>query len=185
GPQRITKFSYRVNNSTKEATMRIKRNNQPLNLTVYDKFMLKKLTFTKWLELHDLASKVKIKSNDQLLKNLKAKFHWVATQARKLGIPISPELTTFELPLVSKKRKRTAEIIKEGMSKTTLWLMGCIRENEFHLANTPLLIRIQNVINVNSETTKEMYNRMIYAIHGRDDVVEAKKIKQHNLDNLG
>ncbi|GJV12877.1 hypothetical protein Tco_1354418 [Tanacetum coccineum] len=126
GPHRITKFSYRVNNSTKKATMRIKRNNQPLNLTVYDKFMLKKLTFTEWLELHDLATKVKIKSNDQLLKNLKAKFHWVATQAGKLGIPILPELTEFELPLVSKKRKRTAEIIKEGMSKMTLWLMGCI-----------------------------------------------------------
>nr|GEU89564.1 hypothetical protein [Tanacetum cinerariifolium] len=53
----ITKLSYKVNNSTKEATMRITRNNQPLNLTVYDKFMLKKLRFSEWLELHALASK--------------------------------------------------------------------------------------------------------------------------------
>nr|GEZ34231.1 hypothetical protein [Tanacetum cinerariifolium]GEZ83929.1 hypothetical protein [Tanacetum cinerariifolium] len=37
---------------------------------------------------------------------------WVATQAEKLGIPSPPELTAFELSLVSKKRNRTAEIIK-------------------------------------------------------------------------
>ncbi|GJY11632.1 hypothetical protein Tco_0380941 [Tanacetum coccineum] len=56
-PLLITKFSYRVNNSTKEATMRITRNNQPLNLMVYEKFILKKLGFTEWLELHALASR--------------------------------------------------------------------------------------------------------------------------------
>ncbi|GJW97685.1 hypothetical protein Tco_0179493 [Tanacetum coccineum] len=32
----ITKISYRIDNSTKQASMRITRNNQPLNLTVYD-----------------------------------------------------------------------------------------------------------------------------------------------------
>ncbi|GJX12936.1 reverse transcriptase domain-containing protein [Tanacetum coccineum] len=55
-PLPITKFSYRVNNSIKEATMRITRNNQPLNLKIYDKFVLKKLGFTEWLELHALLS---------------------------------------------------------------------------------------------------------------------------------
>nr|GEY75696.1 hypothetical protein [Tanacetum cinerariifolium] len=50
-PLPITKFSYRVNNSTKEATMRITRNNQPLNLKIYDKFVFKKLGFTKNLAL--------------------------------------------------------------------------------------------------------------------------------------
>ncbi|GKE06643.1 hypothetical protein Tco_1398661, partial [Tanacetum coccineum] len=73
-PLPITKFSYRANNSTKEATMRIVRNNQPLNLMVYEKFVLKKLGFTKWLELHALASRTQTKSNDQLLNNFKAKF---------------------------------------------------------------------------------------------------------------
>ncbi|GKG62540.1 hypothetical protein Tco_0634313, partial [Tanacetum coccineum] len=73
-PLPITKISYRINNSTKEASMRIIRNNQPLNLTVYDRFVLKMLGFSEWLELHDLASRVKSKANDQLLKNLKAKF---------------------------------------------------------------------------------------------------------------
>ncbi|GKG46856.1 hypothetical protein Tco_0504053, partial [Tanacetum coccineum] len=89
-PLPITKF--RVNNSTKEATMRIVRNNQPLNLIVYEKFILKKLGFTEWLELHALASKSHTKSNYQLLKNLKAKFQWVVTQAGKLGIRHPPEL---------------------------------------------------------------------------------------------
>ncbi|GJR12516.1 hypothetical protein Tco_0795168 [Tanacetum coccineum] len=52
----ITKFIYKVNNFTKEATMRITRKNKPLNLMVYEKFVLKKLGFSKWLKLHALES---------------------------------------------------------------------------------------------------------------------------------
>nr|GEU87597.1 NADPH--cytochrome P450 reductase [Tanacetum cinerariifolium] len=119
-PLPIAKFSYRVNNSTKEATMRIVRNNQPVNLMVYEKFMLKKLGFTEWLELHALASKSQTKSKDQLLKNLKSKFQWVATQAEKLGISPPRELTAFDLHLEKKtgmKRKRRAEVIHEVFIK--------------------------------------------------------------------
>ncbi|GJW15601.1 hypothetical protein Tco_0019734 [Tanacetum coccineum] len=50
-PLPITKISYRVNNSMKEACMRIKRNNKPLNLILYDKFVLKMLGFSEWLEV--------------------------------------------------------------------------------------------------------------------------------------
>ncbi|GJY30120.1 hypothetical protein Tco_0413615 [Tanacetum coccineum] len=89
-PLPITKFSYRVNNVSKEATMRIIRNNQPLNLKIYDKFILKMLGFNEWIELHALASKTHSASNDQLIKNLKAKFQWVETIAGKLGIPPPP-----------------------------------------------------------------------------------------------
>ncbi|GJZ05368.1 hypothetical protein Tco_0538643 [Tanacetum coccineum] len=46
--------------------------------------------FSEWLELHALASKKQNNTNDQLLKNLKAKFQWVATTARKLSIPPLP-----------------------------------------------------------------------------------------------
>ncbi|GJS07582.1 hypothetical protein Tco_0364378 [Tanacetum coccineum] len=42
----ITKISYIINNHTKEVTMRIERNNQPLSLTVYEKFVLKTLGFS-------------------------------------------------------------------------------------------------------------------------------------------
>ncbi|GJR27140.1 hypothetical protein Tco_1103372 [Tanacetum coccineum] len=100
-PFPITKFNYRVNNSTKEATMRITRNNQPLNLTIYENFMPKKLRFSKILE--------------------------GSSQAGKLGIPPPPELTTFELPLVEKrscrKRKRRVEVMY--LSKRIFWMMGC------------------------------------------------------------
>nr|GFB51900.1 hypothetical protein [Tanacetum cinerariifolium] len=116
-PLPITKISYRVNNSTKEASMRIIRDNQPLNLIVYDKFVLKTLGFSKWLEVHALACKVKSKLNDLLLKNLKVEFQWVKKQARKLGIPLPPQLTAFGLTALEKKRKRSFELIKEVFVK--------------------------------------------------------------------
>ncbi|GJY08949.1 hypothetical protein Tco_0377134 [Tanacetum coccineum] len=69
----ITKISYKVN-SSKEATMRITRGNDPLNLVVYEKFRLNTLGFIEWLEVHALASKSKGKSIDLLLQNLRARF---------------------------------------------------------------------------------------------------------------
>ncbi|GKF02782.1 hypothetical protein Tco_0029705, partial [Tanacetum coccineum] len=83
------------------------------NLPIYEKFVLEKLGFSEWIEVHTLASKNKSKANDILLKNLKAKFEWIKTQAAKLGIPPPPQLTTFGLFAAEKKRKRSLEIIKE------------------------------------------------------------------------
>ncbi|GKB99649.1 hypothetical protein Tco_0985786 [Tanacetum coccineum] len=103
-PLPITKISYKVNNSTKEASIRIIRENQPLNLIVYDS-----------------------KSNDLLLKNLKAKFQWLKTQARKLGIPPPPQLTTFGLTALEKKRKRSSELIKEVFVKEDIVVDGMHR----------------------------------------------------------
>nr|GFC20728.1 hypothetical protein [Tanacetum cinerariifolium] len=87
-PLPITNIGYRISNSTNEACMRITRNHQPLNLTMYENFMLKMLGFSEWLELHDLTSKVKNKSNDQILKNPTTKFQWVVTQVRNLDIVV-------------------------------------------------------------------------------------------------
>ncbi|GJV48409.1 retrovirus-related pol polyprotein from transposon TNT 1-94 [Tanacetum coccineum] len=174
-PLLITKFSYRVNNSTKEATMRI------------------------------------------LLRNLKAKFRWVATQAGKLGISPPPKLITVDIHPGEKKecmkRKRIVKVIHEVFIKEYIVVDGIHRflvppdgvvgspglviakpeagiffynrsfdlvfqrENEFHLASTPQLIRIQNAINVNSEIAQDMYNKMIYVMEAREDVVEARKIE--------
>ncbi|GJX61908.1 hypothetical protein Tco_0294808 [Tanacetum coccineum] len=69
----ITKINCKVSSSN-DATMRITRGNDPLNVVIHDKFRLKTLRFSEWLEVHALASKTKSKSNDQLPKNLKAKF---------------------------------------------------------------------------------------------------------------
>nr|GEW73288.1 hypothetical protein [Tanacetum cinerariifolium] len=108
-PLPITKFNYKVNNDLKEATMRITRNSQPLNLKIYDKFILKMLGISKWLELHALTSNRLNATNDQLLKNLKAKFQWVATTTERLGIPPLPQLTAFEITPTEKKRKKKAK----------------------------------------------------------------------------
>ncbi|GJU15577.1 hypothetical protein Tco_1143543 [Tanacetum coccineum] len=78
-----------------------------------------------------LTSKVKKKSNDFLLKNLKDKFQWVKTQAGKLGIPPSPQLTTFELPRAEKKvgtkKKRRTELIHEVFFKENIIVDGMQR----------------------------------------------------------
>ncbi|GJU40841.1 hypothetical protein Tco_1193798 [Tanacetum coccineum] len=112
----ITKISYRVN-SSKEATMRITRANDPLNVTVYDKFRLKTLGFSEWLEVHSLASKSKGKSNDLILQSLRAKFEWVISQVEKLGVLPPPELSTFRISADNKKRKQTSYLIKEVFFK--------------------------------------------------------------------
>nr|GEV22983.1 RNA-directed DNA polymerase, eukaryota [Tanacetum cinerariifolium] len=158
-PLRITKISYRVNNSTKEACIRITRNNQPLNLIMYDKFVLKMLEFSEWLETH----------------------------AGKLGISPPPQLTAFGLSTLEKKKKRSYEFTKKVFVKEDivmdrihrnlvpplgiLPLEGLVisepesrifyyngnfdlvfqRESEFHLATPPQLIRIHNAIKVNLE----------------------------------
>nr|GEX27824.1 hypothetical protein [Tanacetum cinerariifolium] len=94
----ITKISYKIHKVSKDATMRIKRNNQPLS-----------------------------KANDILLKNLKAKFEWIKSQAGKLGIPPPPELTTFGLFAAKKKRKINSEIIKEVFVKEYIVVDGMHR----------------------------------------------------------
>ncbi|GJX94789.1 hypothetical protein Tco_0349375 [Tanacetum coccineum] len=71
----ITKISYVVN-SRKEATIKITRGDNPLNLIVYPNFRLKQLGFSEWLE------------------------------AKRLGLPPPPELATFGLTAEEKKRKR-------------------------------------------------------------------------------
>ncbi|GKB46519.1 hypothetical protein Tco_0897272 [Tanacetum coccineum] len=69
----IIKISYIVN-PNKEATMKITRGDNPLNLIVHPNFRLKTLGFSEWLEVHTLTSKKYRKLNDMLLKSLRAKF---------------------------------------------------------------------------------------------------------------
>ncbi|GKD80678.1 hypothetical protein Tco_1347517 [Tanacetum coccineum] len=70
------------------------------------------LGFSKWLEVHALASKKSGKSYDVLLQILMAKFQWVLNQAKRLGLPPPPKLATFGLTVEEKKRKRI-EFLKE------------------------------------------------------------------------
>ncbi|GKD74726.1 hypothetical protein Tco_1333008, partial [Tanacetum coccineum] len=111
-PLPITKIIYSVN-SNKEATMKIIRGDNPLNLIVHPNFRLKSLGFSEWMEVHALASKKTGKSNDMLLQSLRAKFQWVMVQAKKLGLPPPPALATFGITAEEKKRKMT-QFLKEA-----------------------------------------------------------------------
>ncbi|GKA09594.1 hypothetical protein Tco_0688925 [Tanacetum coccineum] len=124
-PLPITKINYRVI-SSHDAIMRITRGHDPLNVMVYEKFRLKTLGFSEWLEVQALASKTSSRLNDMLLQSLRAKFNWVISQAKKLGIPPPPELAHFGKPTVDKKRKRT-EIQQEVFVKENIVVDGMHR----------------------------------------------------------
>nr|GEU39404.1 ulp1 protease family, C-terminal catalytic domain-containing protein [Tanacetum cinerariifolium] len=98
----------------------------PLNLAVYPDFRLIMLGFSEWLKVHSLASKKSGKSYDVLLESLKAKFQWVLDQAKKLGLPPSPELATFGMTAEDKKKKRT-ELLKEVFVKERIEVDGSQR----------------------------------------------------------
>nr|GEW26119.1 hypothetical protein [Tanacetum cinerariifolium] len=101
------KTKQRINNTSKQATMRIIRDNDPLNLIVYDKFRLKTSGINKWVKVNALASKLKSKSNDILLRNLREKLQWVMTQAKKLGILPPPKQSAFGFLLLKRREKES------------------------------------------------------------------------------
>ncbi|GJT43496.1 hypothetical protein Tco_0952211 [Tanacetum coccineum] len=200
--------------------MRITRGNDPLNLVIYDKFRLKTLGFSEWLEVHALASKTKRKLNDLLLQSLRAKFQWVLTQAKALGVPPLPELSTFGISVDDRKRKRSSEILQEVFVKENLVVDGMQRnlipppgiegsrgrvtrepesgifyyngnfdlvfqrEEEFHLATTPQLIRLQGAIQRGTPEAEEMFKKLELTIEARNDVNQAKKITSAGIEGL-
>ncbi|GJY35545.1 hypothetical protein Tco_0420923 [Tanacetum coccineum] len=134
--------------------------------------------FSKWLEVHALASKSKGKSNHLLLQSLRAKFKWVLTQAKKLGVPPPPELSTFGILVDDKKRKRSSEILQEVFVKEKVVVDGMhqnlvptpgVEEEEFHLATTPQLIRLQNGILKGTPEVEEFFKKLELTIEARDD----------------
>ncbi|GJU48361.1 hypothetical protein Tco_1217916 [Tanacetum coccineum] len=92
----IIKISYKVS-SSHEATMRITRGNDPLNVVIHNKFRLNTLGFSEWLE------------------------------AQKLGVPPPQELSTFGISADNIKRKRTSELIKEVFVKEDIVVDGMYR----------------------------------------------------------
>ncbi|GKB57060.1 hypothetical protein Tco_0913246 [Tanacetum coccineum] len=82
----IPKMPNYTVNSNKEATMKIIRGDNPLNLIIHPNFRLKLLGFSEWLE---------------------AKFQWVMVEAKKLGLPPPSALANFGMTTEEKKRKRT------------------------------------------------------------------------------
>ncbi|GJS45138.1 hypothetical protein Tco_0595259 [Tanacetum coccineum] len=185
----ITKISYRVN-SSKEATMRITIVNDPLNITVHDRFRLKYLGFCEWLE------------------------------TRALGIPPPPELSSFGILVEDRKRKRTSEILQQVSFKENIVVDGMKRNlapplgvegrkglvikepeegifyynrnfdlvfqrvSELHLATTAQLIGLQGSI-IRDTEAEEVYNLMELEIESREDVTNVREIVKNNLDGMG
>nr|GEZ54310.1 hypothetical protein [Tanacetum cinerariifolium]GEZ59117.1 hypothetical protein [Tanacetum cinerariifolium] len=110
-PLPITKIIYVVN-TNKEATMKVTRGDNPLNLIVYPNFRLRTMGFSEWQEVHALVSKKNEKSNDMLLQSLRAKFQWVINQSKKLGLFPPPALETSGMTTKDKKKNMT-EFLKE------------------------------------------------------------------------
>nr|GEZ50826.1 hypothetical protein [Tanacetum cinerariifolium] len=98
-PLPITKISY-VANPNKEATMKITRGDNPVNLIVHPKFRLR--------------------------TSLRAKFQWVITQSNKLGLSLPPALATFEMTAEDKKRKKS-EFLKEVFTTENITIFGMHR----------------------------------------------------------
>ncbi|GJZ24006.1 hypothetical protein Tco_0561465 [Tanacetum coccineum] len=149
----ITKISYVVNQN-KEATMKIIKGDNPLNLVVDLNFMLKTLGFSEWMEVID--------------------------QAKKLGLHPPPALATFGMIAEDKKRKRT-EILKEEPELEIFfyngnWDLVFQREEEFRLETTAQLIRLQSSIQRSTPKTNEMFRKLELTIEARDDVDQARDI---------
>ncbi|GKD33383.1 hypothetical protein Tco_1248892 [Tanacetum coccineum] len=181
-PLPIIKIGYVVN-PNKEETMKIVRGDNPLNLIVHPNFRLKTLGFSEWMEVYALASKKTGKSNDMLLQSLRAKFQWVINQAKKVD---GMDRNLIPPPRVVPIQSLVINEPESGiffMNRNTN--IGFQRENEFHLAPTTGLIRIQNQIKTDSEISAEMFTKMIYVIEARSDCIKARKIVEKNLDNLG
>ncbi|GKB47614.1 hypothetical protein Tco_0898367, partial [Tanacetum coccineum] len=143
---------------------------------------LKMLGSIEWLELHKIAYRKQGAANDQLLKNLKAKFKWVAKDVivddmhRNLTLPQG--ITSV----------RAGQVIKEPEARILVhngnFDLIFQHRSEYNLASTTQLIRIQNLIKIDSEFAQEIYDELIWVIECRPDVVEASKTIEKNLDGL-
>ncbi|GJT11619.1 hypothetical protein Tco_0858661 [Tanacetum coccineum] len=145
--------------SHQEATMKIIRGDNPLNLIVHPNFRLKSLGFSKWLEIHALASKKYGKSNDMNLVPPPG------------VVPITGLVINDPEPGVFFMNRNTDVLFH--------------RESEFHLTPTVQLIQIQNQIKVDSQIADDMFRQLILVIEARSDCIEAREIVKWDLDNLG
>ncbi|GKC01975.1 hypothetical protein Tco_0993585, partial [Tanacetum coccineum] len=153
----IIKISYRVSSSN-DATMRITRRNDQLNVVVHDKFRLKSLRFSEWLE------------------------------AQKLCVPPLPELSTFGISVDDRKRKRSSEILRDLVIRKPeagiFYYNGNFdlvfqRESGFYLATTVQMVRFQNdIIRGTPEALIEL------EIKSRNDVTKARKITSAGIEGL-
>ncbi|GJW42614.1 hypothetical protein Tco_0071413 [Tanacetum coccineum] len=182
-PLPITKNSYIVNSSN-VATMKITRDNDPLNLTSLKAKFQWVLNQAKKLGLPPPPALATFGMTDEKRKKKMTKFIkevFVTEDVRVDGIERNP------IP-----HPGVALIQGLVINEPEPWIffmnwntdIGFQRENEFHLAPTTDLIRIYNKIKTDSEIASEMFTKMIYVIEARNDCNKAREIVEKNLDNV-
>ncbi|GJU13629.1 hypothetical protein Tco_1136025 [Tanacetum coccineum] len=159
----ITKISYKIN-SSKEATIRITRNNDLLNLMLYEEFRLKTLGFSEWIERLGVLPPPELST------------FWVPVdeKKRKRSSKILKEVFVIEDIVMDGMHRNLAPplgvegtrglVIKEPES----WIffyngnfdLVFQREEDFHLATTAQLIRLQNAIQKGTPEVEELFKKM-------------------------
>ncbi|GKA95244.1 hypothetical protein Tco_0817282 [Tanacetum coccineum] len=159
----ITKISYKIN-SSREPTIRITIANDPLNVTVHERFRLKTLGFNKKRKRSEILTQVFVKENivvDGIKRN----------QAPPPGVEGRKGLVIKEP--------------KEGIFYNRNFDLVFQRVSELHLATIEQLIRIQGSIIRDTLEAEEVYNLMELEIESMDDVTKAREIVKDNLDGMG
>ncbi|GJT39130.1 hypothetical protein Tco_0938995 [Tanacetum coccineum] len=182
-PLPITKFLYRVNKSTKIASMRITRNNQPLNYRAKFKwidFTADKLGIPPPLQLIDFElppTERKRKRRVEMVKEVFVLENIVVDGMDRNLAP--PQGIVASVGLAIKEPEVGVFFYNENLD------LVFQRRSGYNLATTPQLIKIQDSIKIDLEIKREMYDELIWVIESRPDVVKARKIVEKNLDGLG
>ncbi|GJY93273.1 hypothetical protein Tco_0509055 [Tanacetum coccineum] len=157
-PPLINKMGYRISNVSKEATMRTERNNQPLSLTVYEKYVLKILGFSipplpELLDFGLSTAEKKQKRSSEIIKEIFVKEDIVVDEMYMNLVPP---------PGVEGSR---GLVIREPESRIFFY------NGNFDLRGTL--------------EAEEMFKKMELTIEARNDVTEARRIVKESLDGLG
>ncbi|GJV95134.1 hypothetical protein Tco_1546711 [Tanacetum coccineum] len=151
----ITKISYKIN-SSREPTIRITIANDPLNVTVHERFRLKTLGFNKKRKRSEILTQVFVKENivvDGIKRN----------QAPPPGVEGRKGLVIKEPKEGIFYYNRNFDLVFQRVS-------------ELHLATIEQLIRIQGSIIRDTLEAEEVYNLMELEIESMDDVTKAREI---------
>ncbi|GJS81558.1 retrovirus-related pol polyprotein from transposon TNT 1-94 [Tanacetum coccineum] len=133
------------------------------------------------------------------ISKISYKIDRIKTPAEKLGIPPPPELSAFGFPLLKRNEKDSQRSSRKGRKhqRTSYqepesgiffyngnFNLVFQREEEFHLAPTTQLIRLQNAIKTGSPEAEEMFVKLELTIEARNDVTKARKVTSAGIKGL-
>ncbi|GJS74886.1 hypothetical protein Tco_0724767 [Tanacetum coccineum] len=190
----ITKISYVVNPNM-EAIMKITRGDNPLNLIVHPNIKLKTLESKSKIPVgHKPGKKLGLPPPLAL-----ATFGMTTEdKKRKRAQILKEDFVTKNISVDGMHKNlvpplgiegRQGLVIKEPKSGIFFyngnWDLVFQREDEFHLATTAQLIRLQRSIQRDTPEAEEMFRKLELTIEARDNAAQARDIVKDNLDGLG